>query len=97
MNMIKSVRAYIKNNLLLLLIAVFSFVSMVNAIDANKNSQRAYDYAGDASDYARYAAGYSELAANNASDAARYAADAVNYASEAADAARQASLNAMLY
>lgn len=104
MNMVKKILVFIKNNFLLVSIAVFSFISMINAIEANENSERAYNtafdaatYSRSASSYARDASDYAEDAANYSSEAASNAEDAASYASEAADAANQASLNAMLY
>lgn len=92
MNKIKSViivgKNFLTKNWLLLLIAIFSFVSMLNAIDAKIYSEWAYDYAVDANHNAKNASSYAEDAASYAEEAAGNASDAADYASQAADDAR---------
>jgi len=58
------------NNWLLILIAYFSFQTMIYAQDAARYAMNAEDYAADASSYSRAAADYSEIAADYSEQAA---------------------------
>lgn len=83
------IKMFIKTNWLLLVIALFSWISMLNSIEANSAATAANRNAANASDYSAGAADY-------AADASKYARRAADSAEEAADAANEASMNAML-
>lgn len=67
---------YIKTNWLLILIAVFSFLAMINSMHAKGYAESAFRFAEDAHNNAMIAADYASEAADEAEDAADYAADA---------------------
>ena len=86
----KATISFIKANWLLVLIAIFSCVAMINSIQAKNYSERAYGYAVDASYNSEKAADYAAEAADKADDASDYASEASTYARKAAENAEEA-------
>lgn len=66
--------SFVKNNWLLVLIAIICYQAMIYAEEASRQASYAADYAGDASYYAREASDYAETAADFAEEAADDAA-----------------------